>query len=196
MPPHRRTFAGFSLLELLLVVAVVAILVAIVLPSMQPAVIDQLRSTAEIAATDLAYARSLAVANNSNYRITLDFAENRYVLKHSGSNPALRRLPKSPFSSPDDPPDRHIVDLDELPHIGPTVRLTAAASGATMQKVGDVEFGPLGQTTRAEATTIWLAAGGGDGTRYITLEINPVTGLTRVGDCSSIAPPAGAMPGP
>ena len=70
-------------------VAVVAVLAAIVLPSSQPAVVDQLRAVAQIVATDLAYARSLAVANNSNYKVTFDVKGNQYVMTYSGTNPAL-----------------------------------------------------------------------------------------------------------
>jgi prepilin-type N-terminal cleavage/methylation domain-containing protein len=192
MSPRRPASAGFTLLELLLVVAIVAILAGVLLPNTQPAVYDQLRSTAQIVATDLAYARSLAVANNDNYRITFDLGANRYVLKHSGANAALNQLPNTPFSSLGDPPDQHIVSLEDLPHAGPTVRLAAVATtGTTVQSVDNVEFGPLGQTTRTDPTTLWLMAGGGDDTKYMTLVVNPVTGITQVGGYSSVGPPPG-----
>jgi prepilin-type N-terminal cleavage/methylation domain-containing protein len=192
MSPHRAAQPGFTLLELLLVVMIVGIMVGVLLPSTQPAVYDQLRSTAQIVAADLAYARSLAVANNDNYRITFDLNANRYILKHSGLNATLNQLPNSPFSSPSDTSDQHIVDLDDLPHAGPTVRLAAvAATGTTTQSVSDVEFGPLGQTVRADPTTIWLMAGGGSDKRYITLVVNPVTGMTQVDTYSSAGPPTG-----
>ncbi len=177
-------------------VAVVAVLAAIVLPSSQPAVVDQLRTVAQIVATDLAYARSLAVANNSNYKITFDVKGNQYVLTYSGTNPALGQLPNSPFSSPGDPPDQHIVAFDKLPCVGPAVWLAAAGTSTSLQAVDNVEFGPLGQTLRAEGTTVWLAAGGGDDTRYITVEVDPATGIARTGDCSAGSPPAGVLPAP
>jgi prepilin-type N-terminal cleavage/methylation domain-containing protein len=192
MPSRRRTSAAFTLLELLLVVVIVAIMAAVLLPNTNPSSYDQLRATAQIVSTDLAYARSLAVANNDNYRITFDLNANQYVLKHSGPNAALNQLPQTPFTSPSDLPDQHFVNLGNLPNVGPTVRLAALATiGTTTQSVGDVEFGPLGQTTRADPTTIWLMAGGGGNKKYMTLQVSPVTGMTQIGAYSSVGPPAG-----
>ncbi len=187
----RRTprSAAFTLLELLLVVAIVAVLASVLLPSAQPAVHEQLRSTARIVAADLAYARSLAVSNGDNYKVAFDLNENRYVLTHSGANPSLSQLPRSPFSSPGDRTDQQLIDLDALPRLGPGVRLAAvAADGTTAVPVGDVEFGPLGQTLRADPTTVWLTAGAGTDKLYITLQVNPITGMTRVGECTTKGP--------
>lgn len=176
-------------MELLLVVAVVAILAAVALPNSRTSLADQLRSTARITAGELAYARNLAVANNSKYKVTFESDENRFVLKHSGTNPSLDTLPPSPFSSSDDPPDEHIVDFDELPLIGPSVRLAGATTESAVS-VANLEFGPLGQTIRAGKTIVWLRSGQGGQTRFIALEVNPATGMIDVGVCTSIAPAA------
>ena len=191
MPRRRLASAGFTLIELLLVVAIIGILVAIVLPSSQPAVYDQLRSTAEIVSSHLAYVRSLAVSNNSKYTITFDLTANRFLLKHSGANTALAKLPKTPFATSNDTTDQQILDLDDIPHVGPTVRLAAAATtGTAVETAASVEFGPLGQTTNADPTTIWLVAGSGENKKYITIVVNPVTGLTELGDYTSAGPPS------
>jgi prepilin-type N-terminal cleavage/methylation domain-containing protein len=185
----RRPSAGFSLIELLMVIAVMGILAGLLLPRSDPSLYDQLRSAAQILGTDLAYTRSLAVTNNSTYRITFDTAGDRYILEHSGSNTALDTLPDSPFRDPDDPPNQHIVSLGRLP-LGPGVRIvTAASSGAVAEQVADVEFGPLGETTRADPTVVWLAAGYGPDTRYLSLTIDPVTGLTDLQYRAGEGPP-------
>jgi len=182
------------LIELLIVIAILGILVGLVLPEADANYYDQVRALAHILRTDLAYGRSLAVANNSSYRFTFDTAQNRYLLEHSGSNAALDVLPDGPFHNPGDPPGQHIVDLDELPHLGPTVQiLTVAKSLAAPQRVAEVEFGPLGETTRSEKTVVWLSIGHGLDTRYITLTIDPVTGLAEIGEYTSEGPLAAVL---
>ncbi len=191
MPRRPPASAGFTLIELLLVVAIIGILVAIVLPSSQPAVYDQLRSTAEIVSSHLAYARSLAVANNSKYSITFDINGNRFALKHSGTSSTLAKLPKTPFALSSDTAEQQFLDLDDIPHVGPTVRLAGAATiGTTSETAASIEFGPLGQTTSGDPTTIWLMAGSGDNKKYITIVVNPVTGLAELGDYASTGPPS------
>ena len=59
----RRPSDGFSLIELLLVISIMAIVAGLVLPSASPATHDQLLSAARIIASVLAYARSLAVTD-------------------------------------------------------------------------------------------------------------------------------------
>lgn len=179
---HRQEPTGFTLIELLLVVAVMGILAGLVLPGSDPGLHDQLRSAAQVMAADLAYGRSLAVTYNSHYRFTFETNHNRYVLEHSGDDPALDTLPPWPFRSPEDPPDRQVVDLGQLPHVGPAVRIAGVGlRGNRWEPVAELEFGPLGETTRSRETVIWLAAGSGPATRYVRLRVNPVTGLATVG---------------
>ena len=59
--------------------------------------------------------------------------------------------------------------------------------------VDDLEFGPLGETTRSSPTTIWLAAGSGPHTRYLPVTVDPVTGLAEVGDFTAKGPPEALM---
>ncbi len=174
-----------------MVIALLAVLAGLVLPSTDPSLHHQLRSVACLLRTDLAYGRSLAVSNNSTYRITFDTADSRYVLEHSNEDlPDLDTLPDSPFRDADDPATQHIVDLDELPNVGPGVQLVTVQAGDPPQQVADVEFDSLGQTTRTGQTKIWLAVGRGQDTRYVCLKVDPVTGLVKIGEQTSTGPPA------
>jgi prepilin-type N-terminal cleavage/methylation domain-containing protein len=185
--------SGFTLIELLIVVALLSLVVGMLIPNANPSLRDQLEGAAEILSGDIAFARSLAVANDSSYRITFDFTQNQYVLTHTGTNPALNNLPHSPYALPSDPADQHIVRLASLPHLGGTARLHAVRALSTSpQSVSDLEFGSLGETTRPEETQIWIAVGTGTATRYLSVRVNPVTGLTWIENFQATEPVAPA----
>ena len=179
MARSHRESAAFTLIEVLLVVALMAILAGLVLPNSNPGIHDQLDSAARILTGDLAYARSLAVTYGNTCRVTFDFDGNQYVLHHSDVD--------SPFRNTDDPAGQYVVRLADWPRLGPTVRLVGATASGS--QVGDLEFDKLGETTRSPATVLWLAAGEGSCKRYITIRINPVTGLATIGPFSGEGSP-------
>lgn len=188
---RRRTSAAFSLIEMMIVLALMGVLAAMVLPGFTPGVHDRLEGAVRIVQADLAYGRSLAVTNNSKYRFSFELPDNRYVLRHSGAEAALDTLPATAFASPHDTPRQRVVDLDELPSLSGKVRLAAVGTtGGTATVVGEVEFGPLGETSRVEETIVWLAAGSGDDERFVWIKVNPVTGLTTSGAVQVAGPPS------
>lgn len=192
--PHRRpSSAGFSLVELLIVIAVMGIVAALTLPNVNSGIHDQLQSTADAIAGDLAYARGLAVANNSSYRLSFDLANNQFTLRYSGSNPSLSALPPNPFQVGGDP-TQYVFNLNDLPLMGGKVQLAAVGTtGARPAPQSTLEFGPLGGTTNAEATAIWLTSGAGAAQRYISISVNPVTGLASVNEFTASGPPASIL---
>ncbi len=164
-----------------MVVAVMAILTAVMLPWSESGKHETMVAAAQTVATDLAYARSLAITNNSNYVVTFDVAHNRYVLEHSGTNGALDTLPDSIFRNPNDPADQHIVSLDKLPGIGEPVKLAGVYhAGSPTEPITDIEFGPLGETTRNGYSMVLLTLGSGSGQRHALVLVNPVTGLATI----------------
>jgi Tfp pilus assembly protein FimT len=188
MRAHRRS-AAFSLTELLIVVATIGILAAVAVPTFAPDAATHLDSAGSVLTSDLAYTRSLAVANGSKYCLSFDVATNKYALTHSGTNPGLNQLPSGPMGTPSDPPTQKNVDLSQLPTLGSRVRLLRVQRGSQSFTQASVEFSPLGATTSAAETTIWLTAGSGAAQRYIAVNVNPVTGLATRQTPTATAPP-------
>jgi prepilin-type N-terminal cleavage/methylation domain-containing protein len=186
---NKQKNAGFTLLELLMVMAVIAILIGIVMPRGDPNALEQLRSTAQIVSTELSYGRSLAMANGSTYKFTFDIAQNNFTLTHIGADAALNNLPRTPFTSPNDTLTQHVVALKEFPRLGSVARIAAVVtSGGSPQNVSDLVFNQLGATARPQATVVWLAAGGGEHALYIPISIDPIIGRCEIGDCTLSAP--------
>lgn len=166
----------------------IAILARIVIAQFEPSLHDQLLATAQVVAADVAYARNLAVTNNSTYQITFEFDQDRYYLQHSGTNSGLDVLPESAFRAPADPPTRQTTDFASLPLTLAPIELLAAIQTEPLQSLTDVEFGPLGETTRPQDTVIWLASGSDRARRYISIGIDPITGLAAIGALTSNSP--------
>jgi prepilin-type N-terminal cleavage/methylation domain-containing protein len=182
---------GHTLVELMMTVAVIGIISAMAIPVFQSDVASSLNATADVVIADLMQARQYAIANNSQYRLTFEVPNNRYYLEYSGANSALATLPTSIYRDPANTATRQYFDLDDVPHLGATVYLnsvlTAASSPTTLTTV---EFGPLGATTQAADTVIWLVAGDGDSLRYTNVRVSAVTGLVQQGEIDAAGPQA------
>jgi prepilin-type N-terminal cleavage/methylation domain-containing protein len=180
---------GYTLVEVMIAVSITAIMAGAAVPLFQPNVTVQLEATGQVVAADLMRVRDLAVSNNSSYRLTFDLAQNQYYLEHTGTNAALNTLPSTIYLNSSNTATRQYTKLDDLPHIGVSPKLHAVvtvATGAT--NVTTVEFDALGATTASAETQIWLTTGSGDGLRYISLRIDPVTGLVRVNEIAGNYP--------
>jgi len=186
--PIRRA-GGLTLIELLMTIAILGILAAILIPQFTSDLPDRLNAGAQVVSADFDYARSLAVSNNSSYLVTFDTANNLYFLRHSGANGQFNTLPPSPFRQTDDPVDKQTTKLSALPFPEPGIRLAAVVQmQGSAQATTSLEFTPLGGTTSTNPTVVWLSCGGGATQRFISIAVDPVTGLVSIG------PPVSALP--
>lgn len=164
-----------------MVILLMAILAGVLLPGAAPAVHDQLQSAAEVVASDLSYARSLAVTYGSSFGIRFDADANAYSVEHMGANASLNSVPSSLFAEERSASGGYVVQLDRLPRLGSGVRLLGAIDPSNPSAlVGQVTFDPLGGLASGRTLQVWLAAGTGKATRYIAVSIHPVTGLVSV----------------
>ncbi|MGY8771457.1 MAG: pilus assembly FimT family protein [Pirellulales bacterium] len=108
MNTDRRQQPAFTLIEILIVVAIMGVVAALIIPQMSPSINEQIRSSAYLLVSDLDYARSLAISEGSTYKVEFDASENRYILSNSGTNSDLDTLPSAPFRNPNDPFDQNI----------------------------------------------------------------------------------------
>jgi type II secretory pathway pseudopilin PulG len=180
-------------MEILFVVAVLALVAVGAVTYFQPSIADELENAAQIVLADVERARNLAVANNSQYKLVFSSDGSGYYLQHSGSNTALNTLPSWPYKQASDSSDKQTTLLKKLPGLADVDLIgvvKVASSGRT--RVAELEFTSAGATSYTEATEIWLAAGSGDSRRYLTVAINATTGLAGVGDFAAAAPTVNA----
>ncbi|MGC3971070.1 MAG: type II secretion system protein [Pirellulales bacterium] len=187
------TRAGYTLVEVMISIAVIGIMAGAAVPLFQPDVASQLEAFGQIVAADLAHVRNLATTNNSKYRLTFERSENRYFLEHSGTNSALNNLPATIYRHASNTPTRQYTDLDDLPQLGAGGFLESVfAPASPPTSVTTIEFGPLGSTTQTAETVVWLSSGAGDGRRYLAVRVNPTTGLADADSITAVAPATGS----
>lgn len=186
---------GFTLIEIMVVILLLAIIAGVVLPSSQPKVHEQLRAATRIVASELELCRSLAIAYNSRYQLTIDFPNNRLILRHSGTNAILNNLPRELLEPGATDRTARITSLAAIANtIGDVRPLAAAELGTSLQAQTTVEFGPNGTPTSGKDFIIWLIAGRNSGVRYATVIVDHQTGKVVEGPLDALPPPPTLLP--
>lgn len=174
---------------MMVVLTILGILAALALPYFETTAVDQLQAGATIVVADVDYARSLAIANGSEYRLTFTPATNRYQLTHSGSNSLLHTLPSSPFKIKTDTSTTQTTRFDQLAlGSGELKMLGALRATGSPTELTTITFTALGSTVAADDTLIWLTSGLGSSRRYQAVRVSAITGLATIEPMTATAP--------
>ena len=166
--------AGFTLVEVLIVLSVLAVIAAIAVPALRSGQTQSIESVARTLAADLRLARSLAIRDNSPWTIRFFADANAYELIYTGTRDPAPPMPPAPTGT------GWRVELDRIRGIaGSTaVRLAGASLQGTGSAVTEITFAPAGGTgpQRNQDTVIWLTSGTGQEARYVRLTVSWITG--------------------
>jgi prepilin-type N-terminal cleavage/methylation domain-containing protein len=166
---YRNTNAGivrhgFTMIELLIVVAILAIAAAIVVPMASSAGSMQLRAAVNMVAADLEYAKSMSISRGQRYAVVFDTQDGAfYRYRVVDQNGALIRHPITQSSE-------YVVNFQGDGRLA-QVEIASVTFGGTPPAVS---FDLLGSPNNGGVIT--LQAGGV--TRTVTVE--PVTGYISV----------------
>ena len=86
VPRASAASAGFTLIELMMVLVILSIAALMAVPMLSSAADVQIRAAANRLAADLDYARGLAVTHQQNYSVVFDPATESYSVQDAGGN--------------------------------------------------------------------------------------------------------------
>ncbi|MDO8303423.1 MAG: GspH/FimT family pseudopilin [Sedimentisphaerales bacterium] len=157
---------GFTLVEILIVVAILAIAMAMAVPMFSGAADFQLQSGANMIAADLEYAKSMAISTQQQHGVIFDTGAETYSVVNSSDTPLSHPVKKGFPYTIDFSADSRLNRVD----------LKTAPSKIYFDSMGN----PLDASFAAMtvAATITLEQKGGGSTMTITIE--PVTGYIRI----------------
>lgn len=167
-----------------------AIAAGLIIPSATPQTEQQLRAAAHLVAAEIELARDMAITYNSQYKVTFDGQANRILLVHEGQNTALNQLPNDLVNNPASDSTHRITDLSSAPGLWGQVQIAASAEfEITLTPKSEIVFGPTGDPENGKSFLVWLKAGHGQWTRYITVFFDQKTGQVSVGTMNGVPPP-------
>ncbi len=152
---------GFSLVEVLIVVVILAITAAVVIPGMSSAASTKIRSAADVIASDLEYARSMAITNQRAYTVDFDTSAESYQLEDNSG--VIEHPVKKGFD--------FVVDFSGDSRLSRVDIYTADFGGSD-----EVSFDYLGSCDNGGVVTLKA----GDVTVYVNVQ--SVTGFITVTD--------------
>ncbi|MBT8485296.1 MAG: prepilin-type N-terminal cleavage/methylation domain-containing protein [Phycisphaerales bacterium] len=164
----RPRAQGFTLVELLMVVAVLAILAGLVVPTMGAADRARLRAATRLLAADLEYAQAESMSHGGDPRLVVFDARERSYRVVAASTPDV------PITHPGDgqPYETRFGVGRAADLLGVTFRRLALGGDDVLG------FGAWGELDQTDAATITLALGD----REVTITVTSDTGELSIGE--------------
>lgn len=164
---------AFTIIELMIVLVILAIAAATVVPMMSSAASMQIRTAASMIATDLEYAKSMAISRGQPFSVVFDTGNETYQIEDQAGNVIPHPVKKGfdyvvDFQNDSRLNKVNIVSAEFEPGANQTISFDYLGSPHS----GDGAANPL------NSGVISLQAGGS--TRTVTVE--PVTGYISIGN--------------
>lgn len=156
----KRKSRGFTTIEILIVVVIIAIAAFTAIPMMSSAASMQIKSASNMIIADLEYAKSIAISRSQNYSVVFDTIAESYEI-HDQSGTVIPHPIKKGFD--------YIIDFQNDSRLN-KVNINSVDFNGT----SSVQFDSLGSPDNGG--TISIQAGG----NTITITVEPVTGYVRV----------------
>ena len=172
----RIISSGFTMVEMIIVVIIIAISAAIVIPMMGSAASMQIRSAANMIAADLEYAKSMAISRGQNFTVVFDKAAESYSIKDQSGSIIAHPVKKGFNYVIDFRNDRRLneVDIEEVDFdSGSHPEITFDCLGSPYSGIGTAT--PLDP---ADPGQIKLKAGNFN----IFIKVEPITGFISISD--------------
>jgi len=160
-PAVRCAARGFTLIEILIVIVILAIAAMTAIPMMGSAASVQIRSAGNMIAADLEYAKSLAISKGQNFSVVFDEGAESYSIVDQDGNTISHPVKKG-FD--------YVMDFQDE-GLGRVEIADADFDGASQ-----VQFDYLGSPDNGG--TVHLQAGD----MSATVSVEPVTGYITVGN--------------
>jgi len=161
--------SGFTLIELVIVMVILSISALVVIPMIGSASSSQLSSASDILASDLEYARSMAISRGYTYSVVFDTANNSYEIRDA-TNTVIRHPVKKGF--------------DYVVNFGPGEMFdTVTISSADFDSTNVIKFDSLGSpyngsNSALNSGAVVLQAANAS----MTVSVEPVTGYISISE--------------
>jgi prepilin-type N-terminal cleavage/methylation domain-containing protein len=163
----RGRIRGFTLVELLIVVAIISIAALTAIPMMSSAASMQIRSAANMLAADLEYAKSMAISRAQNFSVVFDVSADSYQIEDQYGNVLLHPVKKG-FN--------YVINFQNDGRLN-KVDISSVDFDSTSEVTFDYLGSPYnGSGTSLNSGVVSLQAGG----TTTTVTVEPVTGFVSI----------------